>query len=135
MITPKGSILVIDDDIEFLKDISVLLSPHFIVSLATGSARGMDDLVKIKPDCLLLDINMEGFFGNNRRFEGLALLEELKKNPRYSSVSTIPVILLSSTHHPEKFEDPSRFGADAFFPKPVDIDRLVDKIMELKKIP
>jgi len=127
----KFRVLIIDDDRDFLNDLSLLLAPFFQILTSSSSRAGMSRLVRKKPDCLLLDINMKQFFAHDPSLEGLAFLKEMRDNPSYSEVSATPVILISSSSSHTRPNNVAEYGANAFFPKPLDIDKLVDKIMEL----
>ncbi|MEA2030050.1 MAG: response regulator [candidate division Zixibacteria bacterium] len=120
-------VLIVDDDHDLIADMQLLLAPHFEIVSSVRSGLGMQILLRHHPDCVLLDINMEQYFGSDKRLEGLAFLKELRTNIDDVSIKNTPVILISSS---EIITEESRIehSANAFFQKPVDIITLVKKI-------
>ena len=119
-------ILVADDD------------PLMVQLLRTGlRARGWEVLVaadvmqvamfalKSAPDAILLDINMPGG-------TGVTALKRLKQSVK---TSQIPVVVLSGTTDPEIPDTVRSLGAEAFLPKPVDLDEVVGLLSKLLGIP
>ncbi len=82
----EGIILVIDDDeiiLELLQeDLSTL---GYAVAVASNGQEGLELVRKLKPDCILLDVNMPGQ-------DGWQVLTTLKND---SALATIPVIMMS----------------------------------------
>jgi response regulator RpfG family c-di-GMP phosphodiesterase len=58
----------------------------------------------------------------------LEILEGVKKSPQ---LKAIPVIMLTSTDHPREIQRSYEFGASAYIVKPVDFERLHDKVKTL----
>ncbi len=115
-------ILVADDD------------PLIVQLLRTGlRAQGWNVLVAAdamqvgmfamnqSPDAILLDINMPGG-------TGVAALKRLKQSVK---TSQIPVVVLSGTTDPEIPDTVRAMGAEAFLPKPVDLDEVIRLLREL----
>jgi DNA-binding response OmpR family regulator len=73
------------------------------------------------PDAIVLDINMPGG-------TGVAALKRLKQSVK---TSQIPVIVLSGTTDPEIPDTVRAMGAEAFLPKPVDLDEVIRLLCEL----
>ncbi|HEX8830649.1 MAG TPA: response regulator [Longimicrobium sp.] len=73
------------------------------------------------PDAILLDINMPGG-------TGVAALKRLKQSVK---TSQIPVVVLSGTTDPEIPDTVRAMGAEAFLPKPVDLDEVIRILREL----
>ena len=73
------------------------------------------------PDAILLDINMPGG-------TGVTALKRLKQSVK---TSQIPVIVLSGTTDPEIPDTVRAMGAEAFLPKPVDLDEVIRLLREL----
>ncbi len=73
------------------------------------------------PDAILLDINMPGG-------TGVAALKRLKMSVK---TSQIPVVVLSGTTDPEIPDTVRAMGAEAFLPKPVDLDEVIRILREL----
>ncbi len=73
------------------------------------------------PGLILLDIAMPGL-------DGLDVLERIKSTPE---LKHIPVIMLTSTDRQREIERAYALGANAFIVKPVDFDRLHEKVRTL----
>ncbi len=112
-------ILVIDDDQDILDLVAYNLSRNgYRCFTAQKCSSGMDILMTENPDLVILDIMLPGF-------NGLTLLEELKKN---ESTKKIPVIMLTA-----KGEESDRIlglemGADDYVPKPFSVRELVLRV-------
>lgn len=74
-----------------------------------------------RPGLILLDISMPGM-------DGFEVLERIKAS---DSLRAIPVIMLTSTDHPREISRSYNLGASAYIVKPVDFDRLHEKIRTL----
>mgnify|MGYP000636893066 CR=1 FL=1 len=60
--------------------------------------------------------------------DGFEVLERIKAS---GSLKAIPVIMLTSTDHPREISRCYHLGASAYIVKPVDFDRLHEKIRTL----
>lgn len=79
-------IMVVDDDIEMLKQVAVLLENKYTVSLMKSAEQALESLEKGElPDLILLDVHMPGT-------DGFSMIQMLKADERYNS---IPVIFLT----------------------------------------
>lgn len=76
---------------------------------------------RIGPGLVLLDISMPGM-------DGFEVLEGIKTSPR---LKHIPVIMLTSTDHPREIQRSYELGASAYIIKPVDFERLHEKVRTL----
>jgi CheY-like chemotaxis protein len=74
-----------------------------------------------RPGLILLDISMPGL-------DGFEILEGVKSSPQLRS---IPVIMLTSTDHPREIQRSYQLGASAYIVKPVDFERLHEKVRTL----
>jgi len=70
---------------------------------------------KVKPKLILLDLNLPGL-------SGLDLLKFIREIPY---LKDIPVILFSTSDHPEDVKASMEFGANAYLTKPDGYDNLV----------
>jgi len=114
----KHSILVVDDDSmmrEMLK--LILLSEEY--RIAGEAANGHDAVmqcVSLKPDLVLLDINMP-------KMDGLQALEEIRKaNP------TTKVLMVSADATMDKVKEAIQKGAVGFIVKPLNPASVLDKV-------
>jgi CheY-like chemotaxis protein len=128
----KSYILLADDDKddrillrealnELNADIKLLTAEHGKACLELLSE------LTILPDMILLDINMP-------IKNGKETLVELKRNPDYSELSTIPIIMYSTSANQTDIEDCYNIGANLYIIKPnnfFDLTQLFGKLLTL----
>lgn len=129
---PKAKILVIDDDPDFRKVVTIMLkSGAYIVVTANDPQEGKEMLFREKPDLILLDIMMDSIF------DGFSFCNEIKTSEEYEEFRDTPIIFVSAV----KEKTGSRFnfdaseqglvGPDDYIDKPVQPDDLLARIEKL----
>ncbi|HTV24105.1 MAG TPA: response regulator [Polyangiaceae bacterium] len=117
----KAPILVVEDD---RKTIFVYEKYLSMAGFQVIPARTVDDarrsMAQIRPAAIVLDVMLEG----ETTWEFLA---DLKRNPETSEV---PVLVVTVTSKPQKAR---ALGADEFWLKPVNPDRLISKLKALTR--
>jgi len=79
-------VLVVDDDQNTVKYLSVLLGEHGYETVsACDGAEGLEQIKRAKPDLIVLDVMMP-------KKSGFVLLKQLKRDERYKD---LPVLMLS----------------------------------------
>jgi putative two-component system response regulator len=111
-------ILVVDDNLAILKQISSYLSDDYEVSLAKSGPLALQICVKEKPDLILLDVEMSDM-------DGFGVMFQLKENPY---LDRIPVIFLTANHSVEVEIRALESGARDFIMKPVERSILLHRI-------
>ncbi len=110
------SVWVVDDDDEMNHAIKLMLEMlNFSVRIfrdARSAARQL--LSGVRPDVLVLDINMPGV-------TGIDMLEFIRMR---GELKGLPVVMLSSETTDVQVDEAMTIGADAFIFKPVTIDEL-----------
>ncbi len=91
------------------------------VVLASSGEEGIVKARKEQPDVILMDLRMPGIGG----------IEAIKQLKQDTSVSEIPVVVLSAWTSQRNREDAEAAGAAKFLAKPVDTKRLMKEIHEL----
>jgi DNA-binding response OmpR family regulator len=119
----KPAILIIDDD----KDMMELLRRKLVkegceVNISPNGAKINELIADGNPDCILLDIHMEGINGTD-------ICKKLKAK---EETKDIPVLLLSGNHNIEKIA--ALCGADGHIAKPLDISLFAQKIKAVLKL-
>jgi len=128
--TTKGKILIIDDNEDFLFTMSTFLNRNGFEALtATDGKKGITIIEKERPDLVLLDVMMETLFS------GFEVCKRIRTNP---ALKAIPIIGISGMEEElgvkfDKERDEDYFSPDDFFEKPVDREKLLEKIDELLK--
>ncbi|HEY1587428.1 MAG TPA: response regulator, partial [Polyangia bacterium] len=113
------SVLVVDDDrytTYILK--GMLVAAGYKVYLAHDGDAALGMAREKKPDLVTVDLRMPGV-------DGLAVVEILKHDP---DTRKMPIVVLSASDERERV---SAIGADAFLPKPIDAEPLVDLVGRL----
>ena len=121
-------ILLIDDDEDLLLATQMALEAHdFEVETAATSQQGIEKILNLEPDLLILDVVMD------TPYEGFELARALREE---HNLRELPIIMLSNIHSLKKI--PYRFApddeylpVDLFLDKPVEAETLVKTIREI----
>jgi putative two-component system response regulator len=111
-------ILVVDDSLPTLIQISSLLSGEYEVSLATSGFLALQICVKERPDLILLDIEMP-------ELDGFGVFDRIKQSPY---LKRIPVIFFTANHDVAMEIKALESGARDYFTKPVERSILLHRI-------
>lgn len=121
-------IQIIDDDVSMLillKD--VLEEEGWMVITNTNPEKAVEQYFEMKPDCLILDIQLP-------HKDGFHVLQEIQE---YNEQYFIPTIMISVENNKQARIEAYNKGADDFFKKPIDLEELVLKVnrhLQRKKI-
>jgi len=115
-------ILIIDDDVEFLEELSSMLgSLGYVVVYLSDSSQVLEKIEQIHPDVILLDLHMPGI-------DGFQLTNELHFSSQFFD---IPVIAMSG-HFSSLFVSLlERAGVKRYFHKPFRPGELAACVQEL----
>lgn len=110
-------ILIVDDSLFQRRIVSAPLKANgFDVFEAVNGKEGLEKIIEVKPDLILLDILMP-------EKDGIQVLSEL-----HNSQNTIPVIMLTSDVQDSTRDECLSLGARAFLNKPVKSEELLPVI-------
>ncbi|MCD0470593.1 two-component regulator propeller domain-containing protein [Flavobacterium sp. JAS] len=123
MLTPKRTVLIIDDNADIRAYLIKLFSANYMVYSAENGEEGLKLTKKHLPDLVISDITMQ-------EMDGLELCRKIKENP---DLSHIPVILLTASKNPETHLQGISDGADDYITKPFDDDILLARVESLLK--
>ena len=130
--TNQGTVFVVEDDKEFtaLLQLRLELAGHRVLSSTNGE--DAYDLIQANhPDVVILDVFLPDM-------DGLTILKRLKSpidiaTGKPSSTKDIPVLML--TGRAPMIENMARMeGASDFFLKPIEINKLINRVHELVEI-
>jgi len=126
-----AKIIVVDDNHDLLFTMETFLTRNgFEVLTADDGQKGLDLIKEIHPDLILLDIMMETIYS------GLDVCKGVRSDP---NLKDIPIIGISGIGDEmgiqiDKWGDDDYFSVDEFFEKPVDREKLLERIkIRLKK--
>jgi len=130
----QEKILIIDDDEDIRISLRALLeSQKYTVFDAASGKDGLEQIKKVEPDLIVLDIMMETID------QGYSLNQVIKFQSKYEKYKNIPIIMLSTIQ-----EDPyTRFAQaggqvemiipDQYMTKPVDVPKFLELVHQLLK--
>jgi putative two-component system response regulator len=111
-------ILVVDDNLASLKQISAQLTPQYEVSLAKSGAMALQICAQERMDLILLDVEMP-------EMDGFQTIARIKEDPAFS---LIPVIFLTGNHDTATEIQALESGAMDFITKPANRDILLHRL-------
>jgi len=118
-------IIIIDDNPDFLFTMETFLKRNGFETLtAEGGQKGLDLIKEERPDLILLDVMMESIYS------GLDVCKKVRTDP---DLKDIPIIGISGMGDElgvrlDKWGDDDYFSVDEFFEKPIDREKLLDRI-------
>ena len=112
-------ILLVDDEVSIVDLLAdILIKNGFTVFKANDGKKGLDDAKKLRPDLVVLDVNMP-------KMDGFKVLENLKKDKK---TRDIPVIMLTTRASADDISQGMQLYADKYLPKPFEGNQLVAEI-------
>ena len=115
----KFNVLAVDDVPLNLMLVTKMLSRFkFTVRTAENGTRAVEEVVKKKPDLILLDIMMPGI-------DGFEVLKLIRSNPMTADIRVIILTALNSTEDVVKGYN---LGANDFITKPIILEKLVNSV-------
>ncbi len=114
-------VLVIEDNEQNLYLMRFLLEKNsFTVAEATDGEKGVEMAKQMKPDLILLDIQLP-------KMDGYAVARELRKNGELAKTSIVAVTSYAMVGDRERA---LAAGADGYIEKPIDPDTFIAKIAQ-----
>lgn len=122
----KHTIMLVDDDIDFIDANKILLEQQgYEVLTAHNSKECMQALPQYKPDLMIIDVMMD------YKSEGFDLARDLRHSEEYKQ---IPLIMLTSVNSqfPYEFEPHDTWlPVDVFLEKPINSEHLIAEVNKL----
>ncbi len=116
MVIPLFKLLLIEDDVTLFNEIKDrLIGWSYDVYGITDFNKIMEEFTAIKPDLVVIDIQLP-------KFDGFHWCRMIRSH------SNIPILFLSSRDHPTDMVMSMQLGADDFIQKPFHFDVLIAKI-------
>jgi DNA-binding NtrC family response regulator len=112
-----SKILLVDDEVQFTKNMSTLLTTRgYKVTAVNGGEAAIKELEKLDFDVVVLDLKMPGM-------DGLATLKEIKKLGLFTQT-----LILTGHGSIDSALEAIKLGCYDYLAKPCEIDDLVAKI-------
>jgi len=116
-ITKPLTVLYVEDDEIVAKNMQKILSKLFDnVIYATNGQTGLEQFQSHDIDIIISDINMP-------ELSGINMLKEIKKTN-----IKVPAMLITAHQELEYYEDAMELNVDAYLNKPINVDKLIEKI-------
>ncbi|MCP4568785.1 MAG: response regulator [FCB group bacterium] len=127
----KPRLLIIDDDTDFISDLSIMLSTEFEIFSAATTPEACDRWMECRPNCVLLDLQLPEYFGDNPNTEGIAFLSHMKSDPPRPPIVNTPVVVISAHADENTDRMVSSLGVKNIYRKPPDLGQLKETIRKL----
>ena len=115
----EAKVMLVDDDRMVLRLTRTILEPWGIkVHILSNSLRFWDELESVKPDLIILDVQMPNI-------DGIELCQLLRNDSRWA---WLPIIFLTGQRDSETIQQVFSAGADDFINKPVVAPELITRI-------
>lgn len=118
----RGKIIIVDDDRETREMLTLAMELEgFEVREAANGLRLISTLEVDRPDAIVLDVMMSWI-------NGFELCRAIKQNVDFRD---IPVIFVSARKNADDVAEGLASGAADYFTKPLDVERLANRLEEL----
>ena len=108
------TVLVVDDVVSNARLLALIMENMFKASVIStfGARVAMEQIIKQKPDLMMVDLNMPNI-------NGFELLKQIRAMPEFKDR---PIVAVSANAMPEDIERGLAAGFNAYIPKPYDFD-------------
>lgn len=117
----KATVLIVDDNEDYLKFLNIEFSPYYNVRTAVNGKLALDSIREVKPDLVITDLMMPVMDGNT-------LCRNIKEN---KETANIPVIILTARTGAESEIESRKAGVDEYVKKPFNLRSLLRCINRL----
>ena len=118
----KKTYFIVDDDRVFIKLLTKYLTSDSVSIVSSNtSSDALQQILRLKPDCLILDIMMPGI-------DGLDLCKQVRAEP---SLDRTKVVVVSGKAYEIDRKRAFEMGADGYIFKPVRPEKIADQIRRI----
>jgi CheY-like chemotaxis protein/phosphoribosyl 1,2-cyclic phosphodiesterase len=118
----KRTYFIVDDDRVFIKFLTkYLASDEVTIASSTASSGALQEIKRLKPDCLILDIMMPGI-------DGLELCMQVRAEP---ALDNTKIVVVSGKTYEIDRKRAFDMGADGYIVKPVAPDKIAGQIQRI----
>ncbi|MBD2034877.1 response regulator [Leptolyngbya sp. FACHB-321] len=116
----RSQLLLVDDDAQLLNIVQAMLQPWgFQIVLLSRAQQFWGTLEEVKPDLLLLDIEMS-------EVNGIDLCQAIRNDSRWDD---LPILMISANNEDETIQRVFMAGADDYVSKPIRTAELVARVI------
>ena len=125
MMDSGKKVLIVDDEDDFLLMMRDALEIRGMkVAIADNAIEAGVEIARHPPDVILIDIKMPGI-------DGLEACEAIKRNP---ATRNLPILIISALSDEAIIKKAYKIGVAGYFVKPINIEKIVNKLNEIFKI-
>jgi len=118
----EKKILFVDDEPDLVQLVTLRLqAAGYQVEVAYDGQEGLDQVGKVKPDLIILDLMLP-------KLDGYKVCRLLKFDERYRG---IPILIFTARAQAEDIKLAMECGADGYLTKPFEVQALLGKLKEL----
>lgn len=119
---PVRRVLVVDDDGEMRQLIQLILAERYELAFAEDGARGLDEIRRLRPDLVVLDLLMP-------RMHGFEVCQRVRADPELKGTKIL--ISSSKSYQHDVRTAVEETGADGYIVKPFEIGEFNRRVDEL----
>lgn len=118
----KTTVVHVDDETDIRLLVQAALEPMGMQVLgAADGPSGLNLVIKENPDLVILDVMMPGM-------DGFAVCAALREHPAHKDT---PIFLCTALSQVKHIEKASELGATGYIIKPIDVDKLRHKVIDV----
>ena len=121
-----STILIIDDDPDFVNATRIVLEKEgYKVERAAGGKEGFKKAQKSNPDLIILDVMMDSVL------DGVSVSRKMNEDDATRNIPIVMVTSIANTDFAELFPTDEYIHIDAFMSKPIDPEKLINKVRRI----
>ena len=121
-----STILIIDDDPDFVNATRIVLEKEgYKVERAAGGKEGFQVARKSSPDLVILDVMMDSVL------DGVSVSLKMNEDDATRDIPIVMVTSIANTDYADLFPTDEYIHIDAFLSKPIDPEKLINKIRRI----
>ena len=121
-----STILIIDDDPDFVNATRIVLEKEgYKVERAGGGKEGFQVARKSNPDMVILDVMMDSVL------DGVSVSRKMNEDDATRDIPIVMVTSIANTDYADLFPTDEYIHIDAFLSKPIDPEKLINKIRRI----
>ena len=121
-----STILIIDDDPDFVNATRIVLEKEgYKVERAAGGKEGFQVARKSSPDLVILDVMMDSVL------DGVSVSRKMNEDDATRDIPIVMVTSIANTDYADLFPTDEYIHIEAFLSKPIDPEKLINKIRRI----